>query len=496
MLRFFPQKNKYVEEASQYAFDKEGQIPQHIAIIMDGNGRWAQNRRLPRIAGHKEGMDTVKKITKHASHLGVKVLTLYAFSTENWKRPTDEVNFLMQLPVDFFDTFVPELIKENVKVNVMGYQEFLPSHTQDAVKRAIEQTKDNTGMVLNFALNYGARAELLTAMKQIAAEVSEKAYTADEITEETIADHLMTGFLPTELRDPKRRLRFWKEAIAVWRSKRNYRNRRERSAVRQRVITAIVALIIFIPIIWYGGFAIEIAAVALAVVGVYELFRMKGLTLLSFEGVLSALGAVFLVIPTIKWLNFLPEMQTNFILFYVTVMLLLGASVISKNTYTIEEAGFPVIVSLYVGMGFQNFISARSAGFEVLLFALFIVWATDIGAYLFGRRFGRHKLMPDVSPNKTIEGALGGILSAVVVAALFLVFTANKGLFPYPMPVMLVLTVLFSIVGQFGDLVESSIKRHYGVKDSGNILPGHGGILDRFDSLLFVFPIMHLCGLF
>ena len=145
---------------------------------------------------------------------------------------------------------------------------------------------------------------------------------------------------------------------------------------------------------------------------------------------------------------------------------------------------------------FQNFISARSAGFEVLLFALFIVWATDIGAYLFGRRFGRHKLMPDVSPNKTIEGALGGILSAVVVAALFLVFTANKGLFPYQMPVMLVLTVLFSIVGQFGDLVESSIKRHYGVKDSGNILPGHGGILDRFDSLLFVFPIMHLCGLF
>ena len=89
---------------------------------------------------------------------------------------------------------MPELIKENVKVNVMGYQEFLPSHTQDAVKRAIEQTKDNTGMVLNFALNMGR--VLLTAMKQIAAEVSEKAYTADEITEETIADHLMTGFYP------------------------------------------------------------------------------------------------------------------------------------------------------------------------------------------------------------------------------------------------------------------------------------------------------------
>ena len=190
-------------------------------------------------------------------------------------------------------------------------------------------------------------------------------------------------------------------------------------------------------------------------------------------------------------------MQTNFILFYVTVMLLLGASVISKNTYTIEEAGFPVIVSLYVGMGFQNFISCPFRRFLKSCYLLYSLSGQRILVHIYlDADLVVINLMPDVSPNKTIEGALGGILSAVVVAALFLVFTANKGLFPYPMPVMLVLTVLFSIVGQFGDLVESSIKRHYGVKDSGNILPGHGGILDRFDSLLFVFPIMHLCGLF
>ncbi len=97
----------------------------------------------------------------------MKVLTLYAFSTENWKRPKDEVSFLMQLPVDFFDTFVPELIKENVKVHVMGYENVLPEHTQDAVRRAIEQTKNNTGMVLNFALNYGSRAEIVTAVKKL-----------------------------------------------------------------------------------------------------------------------------------------------------------------------------------------------------------------------------------------------------------------------------------------------------------------------------------------
>ena len=203
MLRFFPQKNKYLEEESLYTFNQDGAIPQHIAIIMDGNGRWAQNRRLPRIAGHKEGMETVKKITKHASRLGIKVLTLYAFSTENWKRPSDEVNFLMQLPVDFFDTFVPELIKENVKVHVMGYKEFLPAHTQDAVTRAMQQTKDNTGMVLNFALNYGSRAEIVSAVKQIAHLAVENQLSPEEIDETLIGQQLMTGFLAEELRDPE-----------------------------------------------------------------------------------------------------------------------------------------------------------------------------------------------------------------------------------------------------------------------------------------------------
>lgn len=203
MWRFFPQKNKYVQEEAEFTFDRNKAVPKHIAIIMDGNGRWAQNRRLPRVAGHKEGMETVKTITKHASRLGVKVLTLYAFSTENWKRPEEEVSFLMQLPVDFFDKFVPELIKENVKVHVMGYTEFLPAHTQDAVKRAIEQTKDNTGMVLNFALNYGSRAEIVTAFKDIYAEFKENDASKEDITEEVISNHLMTSFLPAELQNPE-----------------------------------------------------------------------------------------------------------------------------------------------------------------------------------------------------------------------------------------------------------------------------------------------------
>lgn len=203
MLRFFPQKNKYVQPTPDIPFDTEGAIPKHVAIIMDGNGRWAQNRRLPRVAGHKEGMENVKRITKHASKLGVKVLTLYAFSTENWKRPSTEVNFLMQLPVDFFDKFVPELIEENVRVEVMGYREALPEHTQKAVVDAIEQTKMNTGMVLNFALNYGSRAEIVTAVQAIGQEVSEGTLAPEEIDDEVIANHLMTSILPSEFQDPE-----------------------------------------------------------------------------------------------------------------------------------------------------------------------------------------------------------------------------------------------------------------------------------------------------
>ncbi|MFV0559764.1 MAG: phosphatidate cytidylyltransferase [Enterococcus sp.] len=266
--------------------------------------------------------------------------------------------------------------------------------------------------------------------------------------------------------------------------------------MKQRVITAVVALALFIPIVWVGGITIELTAALLAVVGVYELFRMKGLTLLSFEGVLSAIGAAILVLPKDRFFFFLPENTNVYMLFYLVVMILLGTSVISKNTYTIDEAGFPVLVSLYVGMGFQNFVTARTASLIVLIFGLFIVWATDIGAYMFGRRFGNRKLLPAISPNKTVEGALGGIVSAVVVALIFLLIFPGESYFGHGTIVMLFLTIIFSIVGQFGDLVESAIKRHYDVKDSGNILPGHGGILDRFDSLLFVFPIMHLFGVF
>ncbi|MBT2570193.1 isoprenyl transferase [Planococcus sp. ISL-110] len=171
-------------------------VPAHIAIIMDGNGRWAKKRSLPRVAGHHEGMKTVRKVTKLANELGVSVLTLYAFSTENWKRPKIEVDFLMRLPEEFLTTFLPELIEENVRVEMMGYHQNLPLHTLRAIKKAKEATKDNTGLVLNFALNYGSRAEIVDAVKGIAAQVADGTLNICDINENLISGGLMTKDLP------------------------------------------------------------------------------------------------------------------------------------------------------------------------------------------------------------------------------------------------------------------------------------------------------------
>ena len=174
----------------------KGEIPNHIAIIMDGNGRWAKKRALPRMAGHHEGMKVVRRVTKQANALGVNALTLYAFSTENWKRPKIEVDYLMKLPEEFLTTFLPELIEENVQVRVMGDKNKLPLHTLKAVDKAIEETKANDGLVLNFALNYGSRTEIITAVQEIAKEVELGKLNKDDINESMFSNYLMTQTLP------------------------------------------------------------------------------------------------------------------------------------------------------------------------------------------------------------------------------------------------------------------------------------------------------------
>lgn len=149
----------------------EDNIPQHVAIIMDGNGRWAKRLGLPRIAGHQNGMKAVKRATIAADELGIKYLTMYAFSTENWTRPKEEVDFLMRLPQEFLAIELEELIEKNVRIRMMGHEEHLPSHTVNALREAIRLTEHNTGLVLNFAMNYGSRREMTECVRDIALQV-------------------------------------------------------------------------------------------------------------------------------------------------------------------------------------------------------------------------------------------------------------------------------------------------------------------------------------
>ena len=171
-------------------------VPTHIAIIMDGNGRWAKSRFLPRTAGHKAGVETIRKVLIECKRLGVKHLTLYAFSTENWKRPKAEVDTLMNLLSSYLKKEVRELHKNNVKITTIGDTSQLPKACRDELERAYELTKFNTGANLNLALNYGARYDIKNAVIDIVKDAKCGKLDIDKINEDTITNYLSTKSVP------------------------------------------------------------------------------------------------------------------------------------------------------------------------------------------------------------------------------------------------------------------------------------------------------------
>lgn len=171
-------------------------LPKHIAIITDGNGRWAQRRGLPRTYGHKAGVDRVREIVSLSSQLGIEALTFFAFSTENWSRSNEEVSFLMNLLIEVIKNEVPQIHKNNVVLRVIGSKDKLPQNIVKAISDAEELTKNNTGLKLNIAFNYGGRDELRRMVQKIAEKVRNGEIEAADITEQTISDNLDTAGLP------------------------------------------------------------------------------------------------------------------------------------------------------------------------------------------------------------------------------------------------------------------------------------------------------------
>lgn len=173
-----------------------GQIPQHIAIIMDGNGRWSKKRHIPRNMGHKEGADTLKKIVLFCEKIGLKYLTVYAFSTENWKRPKDEVDALMKLLMEFLTSFSKEINKENIKIKMLGDITALPEEMQNEIIRVENETSGNSGLHFNVALNYGGRDEIVHMVKSICRQVKTGKLSEADITEKMVSENMYTSEMP------------------------------------------------------------------------------------------------------------------------------------------------------------------------------------------------------------------------------------------------------------------------------------------------------------
>ncbi|MCQ2548178.1 MAG: isoprenyl transferase [Clostridia bacterium] len=177
-------------------------IPKHIAIIMDGNGRWAKKHKVPRVAGHNAGMKSMKEIVRHASDLGVHDLTVYAFSTENWKRTEEEIGGIFKLIIKYVDLDLDELNAHNVKMQILGDYSPLPKASIEKIEEAVGKTKDNTGMRFNIALNYGGRLEILESAKELAKQYKEGLISLDDFSEENFAKYLTTGDTAGNLGDP------------------------------------------------------------------------------------------------------------------------------------------------------------------------------------------------------------------------------------------------------------------------------------------------------
>lgn len=258
--------------------------------------------------------------------------------------------------------------------------------------------------------------------------------------------------------------------------------------MKQRIITAVGGAALLIIFIVIGRLPFALVAAVIAIIAYTELVAMRGIVTKSVPAVLGGIYVILFVLEAS-----LPALAVYFPymkLMALLVIVLFAYMVFSKNTFNFNHLAHIFLSAFYIGFSFNLLVNYRYLSLTFVFFIFVIIWSTDSGAYFIGRKFGKKKLAPTVSPNKTIEGAVGGIIIALVAAVIFEAIV--PGMFSQSWGYLIFITIIIAVFGQLGDLAESAIKRFYGVKDSGNILPGHGGLLDRFDSLIFVLPILFI----
>ncbi len=260
--------------------------------------------------------------------------------------------------------------------------------------------------------------------------------------------------------------------------------------MRQRVKTSIVLAVLIIPAVLFGGWSYNLIIGAVALIGTMELLQMANIDTKSLPSIATYIGTLSIVYYHMI-ASYIPEQLSDGIIPVFAVLLLLISTVIVPG-FNFTKAGISALTMGYIGVGSQAAIIIRQEDLAIFVFILLVIVSTDIGAYFVGSKIGKRKLAPLLSPNKSVEGSIGGIVLALLTTSIYLNFIT----LPYSYIIMLLIAIILSITGQFGDLLESAFKRHFGVKDSGTILPGHGGILDRFDSILFTLSMALILGVF
>lgn len=250
--------------------------------------------------------------------------------------------------------------------------------------------------------------------------------------------------------------------------------------MKTRVITAVVALIVFLPLLFLGGDYFKFTTYALGVMAMYEIVRMTfketNIVILTLS---STVGALLFLHKDIS--NLL-----QYALVYLILIAMLATIVYTGHKIKIVEIGVIIFVTAYIFVGFYCLYMLRNFSLSHVAYLLLTIWFTDSFAYFGGMKFGKNKLSPKISPNKSIEGSVIGSLSSIVIAILFFNTTSIFS----NLLIAIIVTLIVSVIGQFGDLIESAYKREYQVKDSSNLLPGHGGIFDRFDSVILSAPCL------
>lgn len=258
----------------------------------------------------------------------------------------------------------------------------------------------------------------------------------------------------------------------------------------QRIVTGVVAGAAFLALLWLGGWYYSLMLAALALIGYHEFVKLNQLPASRMDVLCGFAATLVLAMPRLPFGWTTPSAEA---VSWVLMFALLSATVFSKNKITLDQSALLFVGAFYIGLGFRYMALTREMphGMFWPLLVFFCIWASDAGAYFVGKAIGRTKLWPSISPNKTVEGALGGLVIALLVALIFAIIWPDWIGYGTALSVALAAAV----AGQLGDLIQSAYKRLRGVKDSGNLLPGHGGVLDRTDSWLIVFPLVHLLGL-